>query len=46
MFEIFEMKPYVPKSRYDYVVGFIHGFCVGIIPLGIYHMILFLQKII
>jgi hypothetical protein len=44
MFTTISYVPYVPKSKYDYVIGFIHGFCIGFIPISIYQIFLFITK--
>ncbi len=33
-----------PRSPYDYVIGFIHGFLFGTIPFGIYYITRFLSN--
>ncbi len=31
-----DLKQRFPKRPYDYILGFIHGFTIGLIPLSIY----------
>jgi hypothetical protein len=31
-----DVKRKFPKRSYDYILGFIHGFTIGLIPISIY----------